>query len=108
MGPGITQSEVAFPKAPSLRKSFCHARLQTVVSGRCNVAKFIEEAEGAIVIPWRRVEHTMSGSEHERVPIDEISQLVRRAAYITDLGDQVLEDFALHAQIVLIDVRRSE
>src|SRR5882672_1372857 len=108
MGPGITQGEVASPKAPSLRKSFCQTHLQTVVIGQCNVAKFIEEAERAIVIPWRRVEHTMCGPENERVPVDEISQLMRRAAYITDLGDQVLEEFALQAQIVLIDVRCSE
>src|SRR5713226_7806264 len=108
MGPGIAQSKVSSTKEARLRKAFCQARLQTVVIGRCNVAKFIEEAEGAIAIPGRRVEHTMCGPENERVPVNEISQLMRRAANITDLGDQVLEEFALHAQIVLIDVRCAE
>src|SRR3989442_626783 len=108
MRPRVPQRKVSVTKESRFGKPFRQTRLQAVVVSIRDIPKLIDEAKRAIGIPGSCIQHTMGSPDNERVPVNQISQFMRRAAYITGLGYQVSSELALYAQIVLINVRRPQ
>src|SRR5205085_8106935 len=72
------------------------------------VAELVEEAEREVVVAGRRVQGAVGGAEDERVAVYERRQLVRSAADVARLADEVPDDLVLHAQVVLVVVGRAQ